>query len=92
MTKLFKCSHCGYVNENDAPEKCPKCHAIKDKFNEITSEFTKEIYVPHVFKCKICGYEQENNAPGMCPKCHAAKEEFLEITQEFAEKYYKKAN
>jgi rubrerythrin len=33
--KKFVCSICGYVHEgNDAPDKCPQCGALKEKFNE----------------------------------------------------------
>ncbi|MCX8167275.1 MAG: NADH peroxidase, partial [Candidatus Micrarchaeota archaeon] len=33
--KKFICSICGYVHEGDeAPEKCPQCGAVKEKFDE----------------------------------------------------------
>ena len=33
--KKFVCTVCGFVHEgNDAPEKCPQCGAVKDKFIE----------------------------------------------------------
>lgn len=42
---LWKCSVCGYVHEgNDAPEKCPKCGAPKEKFAALSEEDTKKIY------------------------------------------------
>ncbi len=45
MKKLFKCSVCGYVHEGeDAPDKCPKCGAPKDKFVELASEDADKIY------------------------------------------------
>ena len=35
MKKLFKCGVCGFVYEGEeAPDKCPKCGAPKEKFNE----------------------------------------------------------
>lgn len=43
--KLWKCSVCGYVHQGaDAPDKCPKCGAPKDKFVELTAEETDKIY------------------------------------------------
>lgn len=45
MKKLFKCSVCGYVHEGaEAPEKCPKCGAAKDKFVELSGEDAEKIY------------------------------------------------
>jgi len=44
MKKLFKCSVCGFVHEGDnAPEKCPKCGAPKEKFVELTAEEAEKI-------------------------------------------------
>ena len=43
--KLWKCSVCGYIHEGDeAPDKCPKCGAPKDKFVELSSEDADKIY------------------------------------------------
>ncbi len=40
---LFKCSVCGYIHEGpEAPEKCPKCAAEKDKFTALTEEEAKK--------------------------------------------------
>jgi rubredoxin len=37
--KMWKCSICGYIhNGEEAPEKCPKCGAAKEKFVELTVE------------------------------------------------------
>ena len=34
--KKFSCSVCGYVHEGDsAPDKCPQCGAVKEKFKEM---------------------------------------------------------
>ncbi|MCK5129542.1 MAG: rubredoxin [Clostridiales bacterium] len=45
MKKLFKCSACGYVHEGeDAPDKCPKCGAPKEKFNQLDEEATNKVY------------------------------------------------
>lgn len=45
MKKLFKCSVCSFVYEGEeAPEVCPKCGALKDKFVELSSEDTDKIY------------------------------------------------
>ncbi len=42
--KLFRCSACGYVHEgDDAPERCPKCGAPKEKFAAIDEAETKLI-------------------------------------------------
>ena len=41
---LFKCSVCGYIHEGpEAPEKCPKCAAEKDKFTALTEEEAKKV-------------------------------------------------
>lgn len=36
---LWKCSVCGYIHDGqEAPEKCPKCGAPKEKFVQLDSE------------------------------------------------------
>lgn len=43
--KLWKCEVCGYVTEGEeAPDKCPKCGAPKDKFAELSEEAADKIY------------------------------------------------
>jgi rubrerythrin len=32
VTKIFLCPICGYIEFNDAPDKCPVCGAKKEKF------------------------------------------------------------
>lgn len=45
MKKLWKCSVCGFIHEGDeAPDKCPKCDAAKDKFVELAAEDAAKIY------------------------------------------------
>lgn len=45
MKKLFKCTACGYIHEgDDAPDKCAKCGAPKEKFVELDKEATDKIY------------------------------------------------
>ncbi len=45
MKKLFKCSVCGFVYEGEeAPDKCPKCGAPKEKFEELSKEAADKIY------------------------------------------------
>ncbi len=45
MKKLFKCILCGYIHEGlEAPEKCPKCGAPKEKFIELDKEAADKIY------------------------------------------------
>lgn len=45
MKKLFKCSVCGFIGEGEAaPEKCPKCGAPKEKFEELSSEAAEKVY------------------------------------------------
>ena len=34
-TEYFVCQVCGYIHEDEAPEKCPICGAIQSKFNRI---------------------------------------------------------
>lgn len=42
---LFKCSMCGFVFEGeDAPDKCPKCGAPKEKFEKLDADAAKKIY------------------------------------------------
>lgn len=39
MTKLWKCTGCGYIHDGAAaPEKCPKCGAPASAFKELTTE------------------------------------------------------
>jgi predicted nucleic acid-binding Zn-ribbon protein len=42
---LWKCSVCGFIHEGDqAPEKCPKCGAPKEKFFVLPEEDAKKIF------------------------------------------------
>ncbi len=42
---LWKCSVCGLVHEGpEAPEKCPKCGQLKEKFNALSEDDAKKIY------------------------------------------------
>jgi rubredoxin len=42
---LWKCSVCGYIHEgNEAPDKCPKCGAPKEKFIALSEDDAKKIY------------------------------------------------
>lgn len=44
--KTFKCSVCGYIHRGDAaPEKCPNCGSLKEKFTEVAETQSKM----HVF-------------------------------------------
>jgi len=46
MKKAWKCSVCGYIHEGeDAPEKCPKCDASKDKFVQLSDEDANKVYM-----------------------------------------------
>ena len=41
---LWKCSVCGYIHEGEeAPEKCPKCGAPKEKFEALSEEDAKKV-------------------------------------------------
>ncbi|MCX7615518.1 MAG: rubredoxin [Clostridiales bacterium] len=41
---LWKCSVCGYIHTGtEAPEKCPKCGAPKEKFSALSEEEAKKI-------------------------------------------------
>jgi len=52
---MFKCSVCGYIHDGtEAPEKCPKCGAPKEKFEAVKDEvkalveksrFTNDLHV-----------------------------------------------
>ena len=35
-TDYYVCQVCGYVGEDKAPDKCPVCGAVKEKFKQIT--------------------------------------------------------
>jgi len=36
---MWKCSSCGYVHDGeDAPDRCPKCGAPKEKFEKLSDE------------------------------------------------------
>jgi len=37
----YKCSVCGLIYDAEAPEKCPKCGATKDKFAKLDAEEAK---------------------------------------------------
>lgn len=38
----FKCSVCNYIHDGDsAPDKCPRCGAPKEKFNQLPDEKAK---------------------------------------------------
>ena len=40
----WRCTVCGYIHDGDeAPEKCPKCGAPKEKFERIAEEAAKLI-------------------------------------------------
>lgn len=42
---LWKCSVCGMIVEGEnAPEKCPKCGAPKEKFTQLSKEDEDKIY------------------------------------------------
>lgn len=42
--KLFKCEVCNYIHTgDDAPDKCPKCGAPKEKFAELNEEATTKV-------------------------------------------------
>ena len=34
-TDYFVCQVCGYISEDEAPDKCPVCGAVKDKFKSV---------------------------------------------------------
>ena len=43
---LWKCGVCGFIHEGEeAPEKCPKCDAPKEKFVALKEEEAKKIIV-----------------------------------------------
>jgi len=83
MKKLFKCSVCGYVYEGDAaPEKCHKCGAGADKFEELSSEAADKIYRSDRTNAihmeiitlaeKIISLSEQGIADDLDPKCVAA--------------------
>ena len=46
MKKLFKCSVCGFIAEGEvAPEKCAKCGAPREKFEQLAVEDAQKVYM-----------------------------------------------
>jgi rubredoxin len=42
--KKFRCTVCGYIHEwNDLPDKCPRCGASREKFEQIPEDKAKLI-------------------------------------------------
>ncbi len=42
---LWKCAVCGFMWEGlEAPEKCPKCGAPKEKFSSLSGEEAQKVY------------------------------------------------
>ena len=35
-TDYYVCQVCGYIHEDAAPDRCPVCGAVKEKFNNVT--------------------------------------------------------
>jgi rubrerythrin len=35
-TDYYVCQVCGYINEDDAPDKCPVCGTVKEKFKQVS--------------------------------------------------------
>ena len=35
-TEYYVCQVCGYISEDGAPDKCPVCGAVKEKFKSIS--------------------------------------------------------
>jgi rubrerythrin len=35
-TDYYVCQVCGFINEDEAPDRCPICGAIKEKFSQVT--------------------------------------------------------
>ena len=43
---LWKCTVCGFLHEGDeAPDKCPKCGAPKEKFEALADEDAQKIFM-----------------------------------------------
>lgn len=43
---LWKCSVCGYIHEGvEAPDFCPKCGSPKEKYNALSEEEAKKIFM-----------------------------------------------
>lgn len=44
MRKLWRCTVCGYIHEGgEAPDVCPKCGALREKFTQLASEDAEKI-------------------------------------------------
>ena len=35
-TDYYICQVCGFINEDEAPDRCPICGAVKEKFSQVT--------------------------------------------------------
>jgi hypothetical protein len=40
---MWRCSVCGYVQDDNAPEKCPRCGAPQEKFEKLPQEDVDKI-------------------------------------------------
>ncbi len=77
---MWKCGVCGYLHEGkDAPERCPKCGAPKQKFSKlddgaeklvVRSRKTNDIHMAVEKKlAKIIGYAEEGIKDDLDPNC-----------------------
>ncbi|MFH1429400.1 MAG: rubredoxin-like domain-containing protein [Candidatus Margulisiibacteriota bacterium] len=41
--KKYRCTVCGFINDNEAPDICPKCGAPKEKFEAVPDDQVKLI-------------------------------------------------
>lgn len=88
MTKLWKCSVCGYVWQGEAPPaNCPKCGAPAEKFAPLDDEAAAKIYASDrtndiheeliVLSMKIAKLAQEGIDIKLDPPCVAIFEKAL---------------
>ena len=76
--KKWRCVICGEILESEnVPERCPRCKAGSDKFEEIVEA---KATTPKKWKCEYCGEIVESeNAPEKCPLCKASSDKFKEV-------------
>lgn len=106
MKKKFRCTVCGFVYEGtEAPEKCPQCHAPREKFVEVKEDEGKGWADQHVIGvAKGCDEEVMSglkaNFAGECSEVgmyiamsrQADREGYPEIAEAFKRYAYEEAD
>ena len=86
---MWKCSVCGYISDDKAPDKCPKCGALKENFENIEggliekSRKTNEMHVAiSGLYAKVQKWANTIKEENLDPGCIAIAERILKDTNE----------